>query len=221
LDESGSCMLLLVFLAEKVYISNLGDSRAIISERGEISLLSLEHNITLKREKVRIARFGGSIKLDHGILKVSPGDIVKTRSVGDIKLKSNHFIDKVEGLVISNPDFVCIEQNKNFDFIIIGSSGLYEKLTNTRIATIIYETSLNFEFSFDKLLENIIANIIKEAIDNGTKTNISCVIICFENFYVNYVNKRRSYFESLIEKLRNTHENEVLLYSKLLWKKFF
>jgi protein phosphatase 2C family protein 2/3 len=219
LDDSGSCLLMSLLFDNKIYIANLGDSRAIISSKGDLSLLSLEHNITLKREKDRILRLGGSIYFEANTLKVNPGGIIKTRTLGDIKYKLGQFISK-EGLVISTPDVLCIEQNGNFDFIILGSDGLYEKLTNIRIATIVYESCLNFEESFEKLLDSIIRNITKEAIDAGTRDNITFMFLCFENLYVNYINKRKVYFENIIEKYKNTHDDEVLLYNNILSKTF-
>ena len=63
-----------------------------------------------------------------------------TRTFGDIEAKHNEFGGK-EGIVVSEPDITEIKNGgEDIDFILIGSDGVFDKLTNESISEIIWSS---------------------------------------------------------------------------------
>ena len=74
--------------------------------------------------------------------------------------------------------------------------------------------------SFETLLINIENNILKEAIDRDSRDNVSCIFICFKNFYDVFFQKDYEKIKISIETLRNTSTEFDSLYDNLLTKDF-
>ncbi|XP_015783944.1 protein phosphatase 1K, mitochondrial isoform X2 [Tetranychus urticae] len=68
-------------------IANVGDSRALLCRNGDARKLTIDHSPSLKSEKERIIKSGGTIIANsHGIGLVN-GRLAMTRSIGDLDLK--------------------------------------------------------------------------------------------------------------------------------------
>lgn len=107
--------------------------------------------------------------------------------------------------------------------MILLGDGVYDKLSNKDITIITLETlldAINKDENFDKLLLNIENNILKEAIDRDSRDNISCIFICFQNFFEIFKKKEINKIKIAIEKLRNTSNELDSLYDELLNKYF-
>ena len=143
-------------IGKKIICSNVGDSRAILVERKlifeektnsilnkyEIIELSHDHKPNNKGEKERIEKCGGEVAkeflneedeksdLPFRVWKEGcnyPG-LAISRSLGD------KIAEKIG--VISEPEFIEAEINKNSKYIIMGSDGVFEYLTNNDILEI-------------------------------------------------------------------------------------
>jgi len=75
-----------------------------------------------------------------GPYRVFPGKLSVTRTFGDIEAKNIEFGGR-EGIVVSEPDITEIKNGgEEIDFIVIGSDGVFDKLTNETINDIIWQT---------------------------------------------------------------------------------
>ena len=152
IDRSGSCAIVIIMIDDTCYVANVGDSRAIMSADGgeKIFLLSNDHKPTDDVEIKRIIDNGGKIyqnssvipasspagykgppqqQIIYGPYRVFPGRLSVSRTFGDIEAK----IEKYEGnpnVVIAEPDITAFKIKSNFDFIIIGCDGIFDKLDN-------------------------------------------------------------------------------------------
>ena len=151
LENSGSTCIS-VFLQKtsinKIYIANVGDSRAIIikesnnnNDNWSFEQLSRDHKASEKDEAERILKHGGEIEQaqnDNGELEgplriymkgdEGPG-LAMTRSFGDV-------IGSILG-IISEPEvkeYILKEEDRA---IIIASDGLWEYVSNEEVAQIV------------------------------------------------------------------------------------
>ena len=129
------------------YVANVGDSRAIMScEGGEkILLLTKDHKPESDSETLRIESNGGRIYQNQNYIpdyspggdgqlqmilgphRVFPGRLSVSRTFGDIEAK-NHKYGGNPKVVIPTPDIKCFKIRNNYDFIIMGCDGIFEKL---------------------------------------------------------------------------------------------
>ena len=172
---SGSTCILVFKLGKKIICSNVGDSRAILVQRifsfdektneittkYEIIELSHDHKPNNKEEKERIEKMGGEVdqefenendeksNLPFRVWKKGcdyPG-LSLSRSLGD-KIAE-------EIGVISEPEFIEIEINRFSKYIIMGSDGLFEYLSNNEIVETSkkYLNNDNLQLACDIIIE--------------------------------------------------------------------
>ena len=146
---SGSCFCSLIITPSSIISINLGNSRAIIGiEKTENEKkifvpfnLTFEHTPLIKEEKERILENGGDIfcekdeyNREFGPLKIwkknclLPG-LLTTRSFGD---KEGRLIG-----VISEPELQYFEMKNDYKFVVIGSKGLWDVISNEECVKII------------------------------------------------------------------------------------
>ena len=134
-DNSGSCAIVAIIIDKKVYIANVGDSRAIMSAEGGKKVLSLskDHKPNEEGEAFRITQNGGKIyqtqtmvpKLDGsgnecilGPHRVFPGRLSVSRSFGDIEAKLPKYGGN-DTVIIAEPEIRVFDITDNMDYIIL------------------------------------------------------------------------------------------------------
>jgi serine/threonine protein phosphatase PrpC len=140
-EFSGSTINLVILIGNKVICANTGDSRSIlVNEKKKIYALSTDHKPEKDTEKERIILNGGRVAraCDFGT-EVGPyrvwlrqddyPGLAMSRSIGD-------FCAKTAG-VIHNPEIMEVSIFSNSKFIVIGSDGIWECLTNEEVADLV------------------------------------------------------------------------------------
>mmetsp|Transcript_7576 Transcript_7576/g.7119 ORF Transcript_7576/g.7119 Transcript_7576/m.7119 type:complete len:116 (-) Transcript_7576:358-705(-) len=109
-------------------------------EENKIFPLSLDHKPCDEAERKRIIEAGGQIyqtaipkNLDldqeYGPHRVLPGRLSVSRTFGDLEAK----IEKLGGnpnVVISQPEIKAFRVTGSHDFIVMGSDGIFDKISN-------------------------------------------------------------------------------------------
>lgn len=148
-EKSGSCAIVVMTIGLECYVANVGDSRAIVStEGGKFAYnLNRDHKPTDKREQVRILSLGGKIyrtemtKIQDntineppliGPLRVFPGKLSVTRTIGDIEAKSKQFGGIPECISII-PEIRKFKLTSKEDFILLCCDGIVEKMESVDI----------------------------------------------------------------------------------------
>ena len=161
IDFSGSCALILLIIENKIYIANVGDSRAIMSidQGNKIYPITIDHKPNNPIEFERIKKIGGKIYIDQDdderdinklkvinnvsdfntyfeepniVYRIYPCHLAVSRTIGDIKAKDTSF-GGLHDEIISIPDIYIVDINSNMDFIIMGCDGIFDNLSNSEI----------------------------------------------------------------------------------------
>lgn len=190
IDRSGSCALVCLIIKNDIYIANLGDSRAVISQYKGNNAFSLtrDHKPDDINEKERIESAGGFIYKNKAKItiadlpyRISPGGLSVSRSFGDIYAK-----DKSLGgnsrVLIAEPEITNFLLTDKHDFIILGCDGIWDKLSNEQVVKIIWNEIKDNSNTVSLIkLENVVNNVLKEAMIHRSLDNITVILIAFKN----------------------------------------
>ncbi|XP_057867332.2 probable protein phosphatase 2C 25 isoform X2 [Cryptomeria japonica] len=155
----GSCCLVGVIWGEKLFVANVGDSRAVMGSLGRSNKkitaeqLTRDHNASVEevRQELKALHPDDSriVVNKHGVWRVK-GIIQVSRSIGDVYLKKPEFnlgpvytrFQLSEPLhrpvLTADPSIYTLTLNPQDKFLIFASDGLWEHLTNQQAVEIVY-----------------------------------------------------------------------------------
>ena len=151
-------------------VANIGDSRAVLSRKGQAVALSQDQKPHLFSEWERIQKAGGYID-EEGFLN---GQLAVSRAIGDWHLEDlKRKEDGSPGPLIADPDINVHLCEAEDEFVLMGSDGLWD----------VFSSQGAVSFARDRLREHndpeaCTRELIEEAIERNTTDNISCVCVC-------------------------------------------
>ena len=167
---------------KKLYIANLGDSRAIIIKEKDtwsFEQLSRDHKPSESDEAERIMKFGGEIQRIQNEEGISEGPlrIFKKGDEGPGLAMSRSFGDSVgQSLgIIAEPEVKEYLIQKEDRALIIATDGLWEYTSNQEVADVVKK------FLDKKDVNNIISELYNLSVENWQKENCNIddiTIIC-------------------------------------------
>ncbi|XP_039118049.1 probable protein phosphatase 2C 27 isoform X1 [Dioscorea cayenensis subsp. rotundata] len=167
--SSGTTALTAMIFGRSLLVANAGDCRAVLSRLGMAIEMSKDHRPCCLKERKRIESLGGYV--DDGYLN---GQLGVTRALGDWHLEGMKTIGEPGGPLSAEPELKLITLNKDDEFLIIGSDGLWDVFSNQNAV----------DFARRKLQEHNDAKLcckqlVEEAIRRGADDNLTAVMICF------------------------------------------
>ncbi|XP_042491582.1 probable protein phosphatase 2C 10 isoform X2 [Macadamia integrifolia] len=149
----------IVINGRKLWVANLGDSRAVLSREGQAIQMSTDHEPSTER---------GSIENRGGFVSNMPGDVPRvngqlavSRAFGDKSLKSH---------LRSDPDVQNAEIDSNTDLLILASDGLWKVMGNQEAVDIARKI---------KDPQRAAKQLTAEAVNRDSKDDISCIVVRF------------------------------------------
>lgn len=159
---SGCTATAILLAHKKMYVSHLGDSRAILTKRYQDKLvpvpLTNDHKASDPIEKSRILRHGGHVEktsgteLERVFLPVGcPQGLTITRAFGDTAF--------TQVGVISEPFIKECKIRNGDEFVVICSDGVWEFMSNYEVSSAIEKNKQNAsndiaKFAWDRWIEN-------------------------------------------------------------------
>ncbi|KAL3515350.1 hypothetical protein ACH5RR_022252 [Cinchona calisaya] len=158
----GSCCLVGAISNDKLYVANLGDSRAVLGRRGfegerspvVAERLTTDHNVSCEkvRKEVESQHPDDSpvVIYCRGVWRIK-GIIQVSRSIGDVYLKKpefnrdpifQHFVNPVplrRPVLTAEPSIICKKIRPQDMFLIFASDGLWEQLTDEATVEIVFK----------------------------------------------------------------------------------
>ncbi|OZJ04934.1 hypothetical protein BZG36_02661 [Bifiguratus adelaidae] len=103
-----------------LWVGNAGDSRAIVSRRGQAMNLSDDHKPNNWLESDRIVRAGGFVEFGR-----VNGNLALSRAIGDFEFKQNKDLPAWEQTVTALPDIMRWEMRDDDHYIVLACDGKY------------------------------------------------------------------------------------------------
>ncbi|KAI4299097.1 hypothetical protein L6164_032588 [Bauhinia variegata] len=144
----------------KLWVANVGDSRAVLSRGGQAIQMSTDHEPNTER---------GSIENRGGFVSNMPGDVARvngqlavSRAFGDKNLKSH---------LRSDPDLKDAVIDQYTELLILASDGLWKVMANQEAVDIARRV---------KDPQRAAKKLVAEALNRESKDDISCIVIRFK-----------------------------------------
>ncbi|WJZ89100.1 hypothetical protein VitviT2T_008346 [Vitis vinifera] len=118
--RGGSCCVTALIRNGKLAVSNAGDCRAVMSRGGIAKALTSDHRPSREDEKSRIEKLDGYVDCYHGVWRIQ-GSLAVSRGIGDRHLKQ---------WVTAEPETKILAIQPDYEFLILASDGLWDKVTN-------------------------------------------------------------------------------------------
>ncbi|KAG2703842.1 hypothetical protein I3843_06G146800 [Carya illinoinensis] len=161
LGRGGSTAVTAILInGQKLCVANVGDSRAVLSRRGQAIQMTTDHEPNTER---------GSIENKGGFVSNMPGDVARvngqlavSRAFGDKNLKSH---------LRSDPDIQNANIDSDTDLLILASDGLWKVMANQEAVDIAKKI---------KNPQKAAKHLAAEALKRDSKDDISCIVVRFK-----------------------------------------
>lgn len=153
-DHSGctATTILISKLQQLLICANSGDSRTVLSTKGNAKALSYDHKPTLASEKSRIIAAKGFVEMDR-----VNGNLALSRALGDFEFKSNSELPPEEQIVTCVPD--VIEHNLNYDedeFVVLACDGIWDCLSSQECIDLVNYGIMRGDLSLEEISSRIV-----------------------------------------------------------------
>lgn len=160
LGPGGSTAVTAIVIDGKdLWVANIGDSRAVLCERGESNQLTVDHEPHMERR--RIEKQGGFVTTLPGDVPRVNGQLAVARAFGDESLKAH---------LSSEPDTRHVPIDSTIELVILASDGLWKVMGNHEAIEMV--KSIKDPLAAAKRLTT-------EALARKSKDDISCIVIRF------------------------------------------
>lgn len=198
-DKAGSCALFSFIYNKKIYVGNVGDSRAIMSTgKGKIiQSITTDHKPDEPSETERIKKHGGQIyrtttKAEFIVdgkttdlklpWRVLPGRLSVSRTFGDIAAK-HPSLEGIPGVVSAEPDVVELNITDELDYILLACDGVFDRLDNEYINTLIWTEIKKQTFvDLHTACEFVVHLVFRHSVQKLSYDNISIIFLAFSGF---------------------------------------
>ncbi|EFJ23931.1 hypothetical protein SELMODRAFT_174627 [Selaginella moellendorffii] len=181
-ETVGSTAVVAVVGCSQIVVANCGDCRAVLSRGGRAIPLTVDHKPSRPDEFARVEAAGGQV-INWDIPRIL-GILAMSRSIGD---------QFMTPFLIANPEVTCLPRHDNDECLILASDGLWDKVTNEaacdiarkclssrrprRATSNVSRTSTSCEDEDDSPCGTAASLLLKVALHNGSKDNITVVVI--------------------------------------------
>ncbi|KAF5461270.1 hypothetical protein F2P56_017387 [Juglans regia] len=160
LGPGGSTAVTAIVIDGKdLWVANIGDSRAVVCERGSANQITVDHEPHSERR--RIEKQGGFVTTLPGDVPRVNGQLAVARAFGDQSLKAH---------LSSEPDVRHVPIDSNIEFVILASDGLWKVMKNQEAVDLVKPI---------KDPQAAAKCLTAEALAKQSKDDISCIVIRF------------------------------------------
>ncbi|KAF3435024.1 hypothetical protein FNV43_RR22111 [Rhamnella rubrinervis] len=161
LGRGGSTAVTAILInGRRLWIANVGDSRAVLSRKGQAVQMSTDHEPNT--ERCSIENKGGFVSNMPGDVARVNGQLAVSRAFGDKNLKSH---------LRSDPDLQNADISPDTDLLILASDGLWKVMSNQEAVDLARKT---------KDPQRAAKQLVTESLNRDSKDDISCIVVRFK-----------------------------------------
>nr|WNA21413.1 protein phosphatase 2C [Hemerocallis fulva] len=166
---SGACCVTAFVKKGDLIVSNAGDCRAVLSVSGAAEALTSDHHPSREDERERIENLGGYVDFCRGLWRLQ-GCLAVSRGIGDSHLKE---------WVIPHPETRTLKIKPEFEFLILASDGLWDKVSNQEAVDLARPFCIN---SHNPSPLSACKKLADLSFNRGSNDDISVMIIQLRHF---------------------------------------
>ncbi|KQJ91438.1 probable protein phosphatase 2C 70 isoform X2 [Brachypodium distachyon] len=146
----GSTACVAIIRNDQLIVANAGDSRCVISRKGQAHNLSRDHKPELDTEKERILNAGGFVVAGR-----VNGSLNLARAIGDMELKGNENLPAEKQIVSAEPEVNTVKLSEDDEFIVLACDGIWDCMSSQEVVDFVHE-KLNTEDSLSAVCEKLL-----------------------------------------------------------------
>ncbi|MFQ6658173.1 hypothetical protein Gotur_027548 [Gossypium turneri] len=204
---SGSTACVAILRNNQLVVANAGDSRCVISRKGQAYNLSRDHKPDLEAEKERILKAGGFIHAGR-----VNGSLNLSRAIGDMEFKQNKLLPAEKQTVSANPDINTVELCDDDDFLVLACDGIWDCMSSQMLVDFIHEQLRSSELLHamqETKLSVICERVLDRCLAPSTATGEGC-----DNMTMILVQFKKSIKSASPAELQSSHSKSVDTESK-------
>jgi serine/threonine protein phosphatase PrpC len=190
--NDGSTAITVFLRQRKLYVANVGDSRAIlccsgnsncsnaaISSNGFVSStsssssravdLSFDHKPNKPEERRRIQELGGRVVYSFGVPRVN-GILAVSRAFGDRNMR---------GAINAEPELTLHSLERGDNFLLLATDGLWDVMSSSDACSIVHQCMVEHNYSCQKCADTLVAI----ALHKGTMDNTTALVVDLRNMW--------------------------------------
>ncbi|XP_027330708.1 probable protein phosphatase 2C 60 isoform X2 [Abrus precatorius] len=172
---SGSTACVAIIRNNQLFVANAGDSRCVISRKGQAYDLSRDHKPDLEIEKERIVKAGGFIHAGR-----VNGSLNLARAIGDMEFKQNKFLSAEKQIVTANPDINIVDLCDEDEFIVLACDGIWDCLSSQQLVDFVRQQLL-LETKLSAVCERVLDRCLAPTIAVGDGCdNMTMILVQFK-----------------------------------------
>lgn len=162
----GTTAITALVLGRHLLIANAGDSRAVLSRKGDAVQLSQDHRPSSVVERKRVEDLGGVI--EYGYLN---GELAVTRALGDWCMKLPF---GSASPLTAEPEVQHILLSEEDEFLIIGCDGIWDVMSNEDAVSLVRR---KLRLHGDP--ERCARELVDQALSRESSDNLTVIVVCF------------------------------------------
>ncbi|KAK1292395.1 putative protein phosphatase 2C 11 [Acorus calamus] len=172
---SGSTACVAIIRDKQLIVANAGDSRCVLSRKGQAYNLSRDHKPELEIERDRILKAGGFIHAGR-----VNGSLNLARAIGDMEFKQNKYLSAEKQIVTANPDINIVDLCDDDEFIVLACDGIWDCMSSQQVVDFVRE-HINVENSLSAVCERVLDRCLAPSTAGGEGCdNMTMILVKFK-----------------------------------------
>lgn len=173
-DLSGCTAVCVLINNNRIFCSNTGDSRAVLSVSGVSEELSHDHKPTDKIEMQRIIAAGGWVEGDR-----VNGSLAISRTMGDFVYKRDDSKSPEDQMITAFPDVVVRDITDDCEFVVIACDGIWDVMSSHEVVRFV-RVRIRQQQPPEQICEELLDNCLAPDLQQGGlgTDNMTVILIC-------------------------------------------